>query len=331
MNKFKNLSFEKIKICFDDNSIQFTSNLDNNTHFNRINTIDTSEKDDLTFFHNNKYLHLLKSTKAKACLIKKEYSNYLNEKCEPIIVNDPYLAYAFLTNLISPIDKSNGKVHENVIISNHSKIGENVQINANVIIKDNCIINNNVLIYENSVIGPNVTIGGNTNIMPNCTISHSEIGKNCTIQSGTVIGGKGFGFTPEQKVDVQHIGNVKIGDNVDIGSNTTIDRATINSTIIGDNCRIDNLVQIAHNVTIGNNTIIVSQTGISGSTKIGSNCILGGQAGLSGHLTIGNNVQIGAKSGVIKSFADNSIIAGFPARDIKIWKKSLARIYKDLK
>ena len=133
------------------------------------------------------------------------------------------------------------------------------------------------------------------------------------LQSGAIIGGKGFGFTPKSKVEIRHIGNVVIGNFVDIGSNTTIDRATIDSTIIEDNVRIDNLVQIAHNVKIGKNSIIAAQTGIAGSTEIGNNCIMGGQVGIAGHLKIGNNVTIAAKSGVTKNIDNNAISSRFPS------------------
>ena len=167
--------------------------------------------------------------------------------------------------------------------------------------------------------------------MPNSVVSHAIIGKNCTIQSGSIIGGKGFGFTLKTKVEIKHIGNVVVGNFVDIGSNTTIDRATIDSTVIDDNVRIDNLVQIAHNVYIGQNTIIAGQTGISGSTQIGNNCLIGGQVGIAGHLIIEDNVTIAAKSGVTKNIKKNSIIAGFPAVDIKIWKKNIINQYRKTK
>ena len=327
----KKINFESVKNYLNKHSVELKTTLDENITFNNVNSINKSGSDDLTFFHNKKYLNQLKTTKAKACLIHDQYLSYLNKKCIPIIVNDPYLAYALISNLLCPSIKSNGLVHHNTYISSDCLIQNKVQINANVIINNNCVINDNVIIFENSVIGPDVTIGQGSVVKANCTISNTELGKNCHIQPGVVIGGKGFGFTPKQKIEIKHIGNVKIGDNVDIGSNSTIDRGTIDSTEIGNNCRIDNLVQIAHNVKIGENSIIVSQTGISGSTILGNNCIVGGQVGISGHLTIGNNVKIAGKSGVTKSFPDNSIIGGFPARDIQIWRRSMAKLYKNIK
>ena len=171
-------------------------------------------------------------------------------------------------------------------------------------------------------------IGAKSVIYSNSNLQDCIIGSDCVIKSGAVIGGTGFGFDPKSKVKINHIGNVLIGDNCNIGSNTTIDRAVFDSTIISKNSFIDNLVQIAHNVTIGEEAIIASQTGIAGSTIIGDNVVIGGQAGISGHLTIGKNVQIAAKSGVTKNLADNSIVAGFPAVDIKKWKISTIRLSK---
>ena len=331
MNKVNSINYIQIKKLLLDNSLNVNSSIDDKTIFYKIDTLNNSNKNDLTFFHNIKYLNQLKNTKAKACLIESKYTSYLNQSCIPITVEDPYRAYALISNLIYPILESNGLIHETVLIDSNSNIKNNVQINSNSVINKDCLIHENVIIYNNSIIGPNVEIGKNSIIMSNCSISNTILGSDCIIQSGAVIGKKGFGFTPKEKIDIQHIGNVCIGDNVDIGSNTTIDRGTINATIIGDNCRIDNLVQIAHNVKIGNNCTIAAQTGISGSTILGNNCLMGGQVGIAGHLKIGDNVVIAAKSGVTKDIISNSRIAGFPARDIKLWKKSVIKQFKDIK
>ena len=194
-----------------------------------------------------------------------DYVKYLNSTCYPILVENPYLAFALTSNLIHPKVISNSIIKNSVVIHKTSLIENNVQINDNVIIKENCKIHKNSIILENSVIGPNVEIFSDNYIMSSCVISNATIGNKCVIQHGSIIGGKGFGFTPKDKIEIQHIGNVIIGNNVDIGSNTTIDRGVVDSTIINDNVRIDNLVKIAHNVTIGKNSIIASQTGIAGS------------------------------------------------------------------
>ena len=325
------LIYSKLKSFLQSNSLEIESIFNGEDTFSGLGSIKSATDNDLTFFHNNKYLNLLKTTKAKACLIQRKHISYLNHQCFPIIVNDPYLVYASITNLLCPDNISNGQIHKSSLISNTALLSKDVQINSNVIIKDNCIINNNVIIFENSIIGPNVVVGEGTQIMPNCNISNTDLGENCFIQQGAVIGGKGFGFTPDTKIEIRHIGNVVIGNNVDIGSNTTIDRAALDSTIIEDNVRIDNLVQIAHNVIIGKNSILASQIGIAGSTKIGENCIIAGQVGIAGHLFIGNNVKIAAKSGITKNIKDNSVIAGFPATDIKLWKKSIINQRKNLR
>ena len=331
MINYNNLNFDSIKKYLETNSIKIKSTLSNNYTFKKISTLDLATSEDLTFFHNTKYLNFLKNTKAKACLIENEYISYLNKNCIPIIVDNSHLTYSLISNLLEPPVKSNGIINVNSNIDKNSILKNNVQINSFVIIKSKCTLENNVIIYDNSVIGPNVTIGENSIISSSCVISNTNIGKNCLIQSGAIIGGKGFGFATNEKIDIKHIGNVEIGNNVDIGSNTTIDRASINSTTIGDNCRIDNLVQIAHNVKIGNNCTIAAQTGISGSTILGNNCLMGGQVGIAGHLKIGDNVVIAAKSGVTKDIISNSRIAGFPARDIKLWKKSVIKQFKDIK
>jgi len=327
----KKISYSDLKKYLNSKSVIVDSKMDENDYFLGIGSLDAAEDHNLTFFHNNKYIKLLSSTNAKACFITKEFSNFLNKKCIPIIVKDPYYAFALITNFLFPKQKSTGNINSFSNIDGTAIIGNNVEIRYNVSIKQNTNIGNNCILSENVIIGPNVILGDNSIIMPNCVISNSSIGNNCFIKPGVKMGDKGFGFTPNEKVEVRHIGNIVMGENVEIGSNSTIDRAAINSTYIGDNVRIDNLVQIAHNVQIGNNTIIAAQTGIAGSTKIGKNCIIGGQAGISGHLIIEDNVKIAAKSGVTKNIKKDSIVAGFPAIDIKIWKKNIINQYKKIK
>ncbi len=323
-----NLKYTDIKNYLESKSIKVNSSCAIDDEFNGIATLKNACEKHLTFYHNIKYKSLLETTKAKACLINEKNAEMLNKTCIPIIVNDPYLAYALLSNFIKPNLQSNGQISNTANISKKSQIGTNVQINSNVVIKDNTLISNDVVILDNSTIGPNVKIESGSIVMSNCVITDAFIGQNSTIQSGCIIGGQGFGFALKNKTPIIHLGNVIIGNNVDIGSNTTIDRGTIDSTKIGNNVRIDNLVQIAHNVEIDDNTVIAAQTGISGSTIIGKNCIIGGQVGFVGHIEVGDNVTVASKSGVTKNIPNDSKIAGFPAQDINKWKKSIILLNK---
>jgi len=327
----KKYLFNELKFFLKKKCINIEIDFKQDDFFIGLGSIQNCKSNYITFFHNLIYSKYLSKTNAKACLIKKEFAHLLPKTCNPIIVNDPYLAYAELSLFLSPDILSDGIKSNQAFISNECILGENVQINEFVTINNNTKIDNNCIIFNNSIIGPNVEIGSNTKIRSNCVISDTKIGENCVIQSGTVIGEKGFGFISDSKIEIRHTGNVIIGNNVDIGSNCTIDKASLDSTIIEDNVRIDNLVQIAHNVSIGKNSIIAAQSGIAGSTSIGENCLIGGQAGIAGHITIGNNVTIAGKSGVTKNIDSDSIIAGFPAINIKKWKKSVINQYKGLK
>jgi len=327
----KKYFFNELKFFFKKKFINIEIDFKQDDFFIGLGSIQNCKSDYITFFDNLIYSKFLNKTTAKACLIKKEFAHLLPKTCNPIIVSDPYLAYAELSLFLSPDILSNGIKSNQTFISNKCVLGKNVQINEFVTINDNTKIDNNCIIFNNSIIGPNVEIGNNTKIRHNCVISDTKIGENCVIQSGTVIGEKGFGFINDSKIEIRHTGNVIIGNNVDIGSNCTIDKASLDSTIIEDNVRIDNLVQIAHNISIGKNTIIAAQCGIAGSASIGENCLMGGQVGIAGHITIGNNVTIAAKSGVTKNIDSDSTIAGFPAVNIKKWKKSIINQYKDLK
>ena len=323
MNK---ITYLEIKEILELNYLNVNSKIADDETFNGIKTISNSSHCDLSFFTNIKYLNDLKNIKAKACIIEDEYVKSLPPTCKPIIVKEPYLALALISKLINDESfQSNGIISEKSIINTKSKIHKNVQINPFSIIKNSTEIYENVYIGSNSCIGPNVKVHKNTVIEDNVSISNAVIMENCTIQSGARIGGTGFGFEMQTKHKIHHSGNVIIGKNTSIGSNTTIDRAVFETTIIGNSSNIDNLVQIAHNVSIGDGAIIAAQVGIAGSTLIGNNVKIGGQAGIAGHLVIGDNVTIAAKSGVTKNIPDNNVVAGFPAKDINLWKKEVIR------
>jgi len=217
-------------------------------------------------------------------------------------------------------------IEQPVFISESASYGDNIYIGAFAYLGENVKIGNNVKIYPNVYIGDNVSIGNGVTLFSGAKIySDTVIGNNCVIHSGAIIGADGFGFTPNEKGEftkVPQTGNVIIEDNVDIGAATTIDRATLGSTIIRKGVKIDNQIQIAHNVEIGKNTVIAAQTGIAGSTKIGESCLIGGQVGFAGHLTIGNNVRIQAQSGIGKNIKDGEAIQGSPSFGYSDYNKS---------
>ncbi len=325
MKNIKKITYLDIKRLLVSNNINPISNLNKNESFTSLNSIENARENELTFFNDTSQIKKLKHTNAKACLINKEYLKYLPLSTKSIIVDNTYNSFAILSNLFVLTKQSNGIISDYVSINSSSFLDSNIQIEPFTLIGENCKINKNVIIHSNCKIGPNVVIGNNSIIHSNVNLQDCIIGSNCVIKSGAVIGGTGFGFDPKSKVSINHIGNVIIGDNCNIGSNTTIDRAVFDSTTISKNSFIDNLVQIAHNVCIGERAIIAAQTGIAGSTTIGNDVTIGGQAGIAGHLYIGKNVTIAAKSGVTKNILDNSIVAGFPAVDIKRWKISNIR------
>jgi UDP-3-O-[3-hydroxymyristoyl] glucosamine N-acyltransferase len=328
LKNINKITYFDIKNLLISNNINPLSDLVDNDFFTSLNSLTNANENQLTFFNDISQLNKLENTKAKACLINKRHLKFLPNSTSSILVEDSYNSFAILSNLFAVKEKSDGIISKHTSIHKNSTIDKNVQIDRFVDIGKNCKIHKDVIIQSNCTIGPNVIIGANSIIYSNSNLQDCTIGSDCIIKSGAVIGGTGFGFDLKSKVRINHTGNVSIGDNCNIGSNTTIDRAVFESTIISKNSFIDNLVQIAHNVHIGKEAIIASQTGIAGSTIIGDNVIIGGQAGIAGHLTIGKNVKIAAKSGVTKNIADNSIVAGFPAVDIKRWKISNIKLNK---
>ena len=292
----------------------------------KLSKIEEGTNGSLTFLSNPKYNPYIYSTKASIAIVNKSFELEKDIETTLIKVEDAYESFSKLLEFYNEV-KNNKEGRENPhFITDSASIGKNEYIGAFTYIGENVIIGNNVKIYPNSYIGDNTKIGDNTTIFAGVKIySETEIGINCKIHSGTVIGADGFGFAPTETGEykaVPQIGNVIIEDNVDIGSNSTIDRATLGSTIIRKGVKLDNQIQVAHNVEIGKNTVIASQTGIAGSTKIGENCMIGGQVGIVGHITIGNNVRVQAQSGIAKSVKDNDVIQGTPAFGYSDYNKS---------
>jgi UDP-3-O-[3-hydroxymyristoyl] glucosamine N-acyltransferase len=289
----------------------------------------------LSFISNPKYAKHANETKASALLVSKSFPS--SEKTL-IRVDDPY--FAFL-NLVKRLHKDDlpgfSGIHPSAILGENIKLGQQCAIGAHVVIGRECSIGNNVTIHPGVVIEDRVTIGDGSIIYANVSIGHRcHIGKDVIIHMGAVIGSDGFGFAFKEGRyhKIPQVGIVVIEDDVEIGANTTIDRATLGETIIKKGVKIDNLIQIAHNVEIGEHTAIAAQAGISGSTKIGKYVKLGGQAGLAGHLTIGDNSAIGAQAGVTKSVAPDTFVSGYPAREhirAKREEASLARLPELLK
>ena len=287
-----------------------------------IKDIISAKNNDITFFNSLKYKEALTKTKASFCITSQNFERYLPKTCKAIIVKNVLLSLSKIINLLYPNclnDNFDLNVEYIEKIKKYKKIiyGKNVLIGRNVKIGKNCLIG------HNSIIESNVEIGNNCSIGSNVLIRKSIIGNSVHILDECIIGKKGFGFFPNEirNNKYPHIGLVIIQDNVEIGCKNVIDRGSISNTIIGKNTFTDNQVHIAHNVNIGKNCIIAGQVGFAGSTKVGNNVMIGGQAGISGHLNIGNNVKIGGGSGVINDLADNSMVMGYPAKDIRIFLK----------
>jgi len=294
-----------------------------------LSKIDEGKKDTLSFLANPAYTEHLYHTNASVVIISKDFIPEKNipETCTLIKVKDPYASFAKLLELYNQFKYDQKGISEDAAIADDVNIGEEVYIGTNCTIENGVQIGKNAKIYPNSYLGKNVKIGANTLIHAGVRImSDCEIGADCVIQPGVVIGGDGFGFAPNSENNYQkvpQIGNVIVEDHVEIGSNTAIDRATLGHTIIRKGVKLDNLIQIAHNVEIGENTVIAAQTGIAGSTKIGKNCMIGGQVGIIGHLVIADGTKIAAQSGIGSSIKkENSVFQGSPAFNLLDYKKS---------
>lgn len=279
----------------------------------------------ITFLANPKYTHYIYDTDADIVLVNSDFEPEKPVGATLIKVPNAYAALASLMEMINKSTPRKNGVDAMSFIAPTANLGEDVYVGAFAYIGEQAEIGEGCKVYPQSFIGDNVKIGKNTVIYPGVKVYHNcQIGENCILHSGAVIGADGFGFSKEGDIyhKIPQLGNVIIEDDVEIGANTTIDRAVMGSTIIHRGVKLDNLIQVAHNCEIGENTAMAAQVGIAGSTKVGENCVFGGQVGLGGHITIGKNSQIGAQSGIISNIKEGSEIIGSPAMPVKSFFKS---------
>jgi len=301
-----------------------------NRKFSDISPLETAGENDISFLDNVKYLAEFETSKAGACFVREKFAARAPKGMVLFISEEPYYAYALTAQKFYPRENSEGSISPHAQIAKSANIGKNVRIDAGAVIAENVKIGDGCWIGANSIIESSVEIGEYTRIGALCGISHSIIGRNVTIHRGAHIGQDGFGFAGGRKgiTKLPQTGRVIIGDDVEIGSGTCIDRGAGHDTKIGTGSKIDNLVQIAHNVQIGKYTMIAAQTGISGSTIIGDGVLVGGQVGFSGHTTVGNSARIAAQSGIMTDIPVGATYGGYPAVSILDWHRQTATVAK---
>ncbi len=304
-----------------------------NAEVYKLSKIEEGIEGSLTFLANPKYANYIYTTAATIVIVNKTFEAEQEIKATLIKVEDAYNAFSKLLEYYNQVKLMKSGIEQPSVISDGVQYGSDLYLGSFCYLGQNVKIGNNVKIYPNSFIGDNVIIGDNCVFFAGVRIySETEIGNNVTIHSGTIIGSDGFGFAPQEDgtyIKVPQIGNVIIEDNVEVGSCSTVDRATLGSTVIRNGAKLDNQIQVAHNVEIGENTVIAAQTGIAGSTKIGKNCMIGGQVGIAGHLTIGDNVKIQAQSGIGKNLKENEVVQGSPGFNYSDFAKSFVH-FKNL-
>lgn len=305
----------------------------------KIDKIQEGSRGGISFLSNPKYERYVYETNSSAVLVKRDFSPKKEVRAALIRVDDPYLSFTRLLEEYQRlmISQKNG-VESPSFIGDNCKVGNAVYRGAFSYIGHNVVMGDNVKVYPHAYIGDDVTIGNDVIIYAGVKIyERTKIGDRCTIHAGAVIGSDGFGFAPQPDGSfktIPQVGNVVIGDDVSVGANTTIDRATLESTVIGQGAKLDNLIQIAHNVTVGSNTVIAAQAGISGSTTVGKNCMIGGQVGIAGHLIITDKVKLAAQTGIIANIEkEGEVRLGSPSMEhFKFLKSySIFRILPELK
>jgi len=292
----------------------------------KLAKIEEGVEGSLTFLANPKYTSFIYSTEASITIVNKDFIPEQQISTTLIKVDDAYKSFSKLLEYYNQVKNNKEGIEEPVHISESAKIGDSAYVGAFSYIGENVVIGQSVKIYPNVFIGDNVVIGDHVTVFAGAKIySETRIGNHCTIHSGAILGADGFGFAPNEAGEyskVPQTGNVILEDYVDIGAGTTIDRATLGSTILRKGVKLDNQIQIAHNVEIGEHTAIAAQTGVAGSTKIGKHCLIGGQVGIVGHITIGDRVKIQAQSGIGRNVKDDEVLQGSPALPYGDYNKS---------
>lgn len=286
--------------------------------------IEEAKEGEISFIANPKYAHYATTTKASVLLVSEDFVAPCDLKPTIIRVKDPYSSLARLMTEMTKLNSKSG-IEQPSHISETATIGKDAYVGAFAYIGENVRIGDNVKIYPHAYVGDNVEIGSDSVVRPNVVIYEGcKIGERCILHAGCVIGGDGFGFAPvgDAYMKIPQIGIVVIEDDVEIGANTTVDRATMGETRIGRGTKLDNLIQVAHNVRLGKNNVIAAQTGIAGSTQIGDSNRIGGQVGFAGHIKFGSRCEVGAQSGINKGYRDDARIIGYPATDIATFAKN---------
>lgn len=300
---------------------------DGSVEIKGLATLSAAQSGDLSFLANMAYKDQLASTHASAVIVHPKQAD--DCKTAAIVLDNPYLGYAKVSELFDTLPKSDRAIHPSAFISPKAKVGDGVSIGPKAVIEDYAVIGDNAVIGPGSVIGENSRIGDDTRLHHNVSIYHDvTVGRNCILHSGAVVGSDGFGFANDkgQWVKIRQIGGVQIGDNVEVGANTTIDRGAMSDTLIGNGVKLDNQIQIAHNVEVGDHTAMAGGCMIAGSTKIGACCTIAGGVGVAGHLTVADGTHVTAMTLVTKSITEpGSYSSGTAMSSTSEWRKSAAR------
>ncbi len=306
---------------------------DGTRRFADVAPLDSAGPDDVSFLDNRRYLGQFSASKAGACIVAPEFAERAPAGMLLLLTQRPYRGYAKVAQAFYPLPRPRPGVHASAVVDATASIGEGSEIGAGVAVGPGAEIGRGCRIEANAVIGEAVSVGDGTVIGPNVSLAYCRIGRACQIHAGARIGTRGFGFSmdPEGFVDVPQLGRVIVEDGVEIGANTTIDRGAGPDTVIGAGAKIDNLVQIGHNVRIGRGCVLVAQSGVAGSTVLQDFVAVAAQAGISGHLKIGAGAQIGAKSGVMRDIPGGMTVLGSPARPVREFFRLCALWDRELK